>query len=110
MNVNNYFEELQEFGKLIKNEENFLEILNFCNCLGNEERLKIIESLNKKDYCVCELEAILNRAQSTISHHLRELEKIGLIRGWKKGKFTHYHILKEKLEYYLNLLKNELEV
>jgi len=101
---------LQDFGKLIENEENFREILNFCNCLGNEERLKIIESLKKKDYCVCELETILNRAQSTISHHLRELEKIGLIRGWKKGKFTHYKLIKKKLNYYLKLLSKELEV
>ncbi len=110
MNVDEYFKELQEFGKVIKHKANFRDILNFCNSLGNEERLKIIESLKKKDYCVCELEAILNRAQSTISHHLRELEKIGLIRGWKKGKFTHYQILREKLEYYLNLLIYELRV
>jgi ArsR family transcriptional regulator len=68
----------------------------------------LIESLKKKEYCVCELEAILNKAQSTISHHLRELEKIGLIRGWKKGKFTHYKLLKEKLRYYINLLEEEL--
>ncbi|MBY8983124.1 MAG: winged helix-turn-helix transcriptional regulator [Candidatus Lokiarchaeota archaeon] len=108
VDVKKYLKDLQDFGKNIKKKEFFADILNFCNVLGNQERLKIIQSLQKKDHCVCELEAILDKSQSTISHHLRELEKIGLIRGWKKGKFTHYDIIKGKMEYYLNILNEKL--
>jgi ArsR family transcriptional regulator len=77
--------------------------------MGNKERLKIIESLKRQDHCVCELEVILDKSQPTISHHLRELEKIGIIRGWKKGKFTHYDIVDEKMEYYLNLMRSHFK-
>lgn len=104
VNLAQYFHNLKEFGNTLEYNKNFQDILKFCNALGNEERLKIIESLNKQDHCVCELEAILDKSQPTISHHLRELEKIGLIRGWKKGKFTHYDIIQEKLDYYLNII------
>ncbi|MFO7796211.1 MAG: ArsR/SmtB family transcription factor [Promethearchaeati archaeon] len=104
VNMSEYFNELKEFGNSLTYKKEFREILEFCNTLGNEERLKIIESLNKQDHCVCELEVILGKSQSTVSHHLRELEKIDLIRGWKKGKFTHYVIIQEKLDYYLNLI------
>ncbi|GAH16082.1 unnamed protein product, partial [marine sediment metagenome] len=37
--------------------------------------------------CVCELETILNKSQSTISHHLRKLVVAGLIQGYKKQKY-----------------------
>ncbi|TXT53641.1 MAG: HTH-type transcriptional repressor AseR [Promethearchaeota archaeon] len=110
MNVNEYFEELQRFGEDITNQQEFSALLSFCSSLANEERLKIIKSLKKKEYCVCELEAILNKAQSTISHHLRELEKVGLIKGWRKGKFTHYQLIPEEINRYLKVLSNELDL
>ena len=41
---------------------------------------------------ILKLEAILNISQPSISHHLKILEDAGIIRGWKKGKFTYYGI------------------
>jgi len=100
-----YFLELQEIGLTINKKKSFIDILRFCSTLGNQERLKIIHCLRIKNYCVCELEAILDKSQSTISHHLKEMEDTGLIRGWKKGKFTHYEINKKKLDFYRDLLE-----
>jgi len=57
---------------------------------------------------VCELEAVLDESQPSISHHLKTLENAGLVRGWKKGKFTHYDIVKEQISSYLDLLNQEL--
>lgn len=108
-NVSKYFSELNDLGKSFENNKSFQEILAFCKAIGNEERLKILKVLKKGDKCVCELEAILNKAQSTISHHLRKLEDVGLIRGFKKGKFTHYDIIDEKLLYFLDLMYDELK-
>lgn len=107
--VAQYYENLRKKGDAIPKGKNFQKVLNFCNALGNEDRLKILEILREKDCCVCELEAVLNKAQSTISHHLRILENIGIIRGWKKGRFTHYDIIKEKANKYKDLLEDFLE-
>ncbi|MFO8017217.1 MAG: metalloregulator ArsR/SmtB family transcription factor [Promethearchaeia archaeon] len=105
-----YYQNLQEKGRKIPKDTDFQKVLRFCNALGNEDRLKIFEILKEKDRCVCELEAYLDKSQPTISHHLRILENIELIRGWKKGRFTHYDILKENLKKYRNLLRNFLEI
>ena len=87
-----YFKELREFGdKLIINEQ-LNEQVNFLNAIGNKERIIILTILKNKERCVCELEAILDKSQPSISHHLRVLEAAGIIRGWKKGKFTYYRI------------------
>ena len=86
------FKDLQELGKNLRYSEGLNQSLNFLNTLGNIERLIIINVLKEKDRCVCELEAILDKSQPSISHHLRELEKLDLIRGWKKGKYTYYSL------------------
>ncbi|MFX0018406.1 MAG: ArsR/SmtB family transcription factor, partial [Candidatus Hermodarchaeota archaeon] len=81
-----YFKNLQQLGKNLRFDEKLNSILAFLNALGNKERITIINALKEKDRCVCELEAILDKSQPSISHHLRELEKANLIKGWKKGK------------------------
>ena len=90
--IDNYFETLSDIGGTLKNNENLDKQLNFLNVLANHERLKIIYILKKKDRCVCELEAILDKSQPSISHHLKKLEENNLIKGWKKGKFTYYRL------------------
>ena len=91
-NPDNYFKELRELGNKLINDEQFHGQVNFLNAIGNKERLTILIILKNKERCVCELEAILDKSQPSISHHLRILEAIGIIKGWKKGKFTYYGI------------------
>ena len=105
-----YFKNLQKLGKNLKLDKKFNSILAFLNALGNKERLFIINVLIEKERCVCELEAILDKSQPSISHHLRELERADLIRGWKKGKFTYYTLLKENLEKKLEILNQEFNI
>jgi len=91
-NSNIYFKELRELGDTLRKDEQLNNLLIFLSALGNKERFIIFTSLKEKDRCVCELEVILKKSQPSISHHLRILEEAGLIRGWKKGKFTYYGI------------------
>jgi DNA-binding transcriptional ArsR family regulator len=91
-NSNVYFKELHELGDTLRKDEQLNNLLIFLSALGNKERFIIFTSLKEKDRCVCELEVILKKSQPSISHHLRILEEAGLIRGWKKGKFTYYGI------------------
>ena len=102
------FNQLSKIGKNFRYDENLNNIISFFNTLGNRERLIIINVLKQQDRCVCELEVILDKSQPSISHHLRELEKLNLIQGLKKGKFTYYSLNKDVLIYNLNQLVNHL--
>ena len=106
-NGDTYFNNLQQIGKNLKFDQNLTSMLTFLNALGSKERLTILSALNDKERCVCELEAILDKSQPSISHHLRELEKVGLIRGWKKGKYTYYTLIKNEFEKYLSSLNQK---
>jgi len=104
-----HFKELQDFGINLKINQEFSQLIEFLNALGNKDRLIIIKTLIEKgEQCVCELEAILDKSQPSISHHLRTLERVGLIRGWKKGKFTYYELMREEFEKYIKLQKKQL--
>jgi len=104
-----HFTEIQELGINMRNNKEFLNLVDFLSVLGNKDRLLIIKTLKERgEQCVCELELLLDKSQPSISHHLRNLERIGLIRGWKKGKFTYYNLEKERLKLYLELFDKEL--
>ncbi|MFX1389313.1 MAG: ArsR/SmtB family transcription factor [Promethearchaeota archaeon] len=107
-NVDLHYTNLRLLGDKLFQESKFDNLIEFLNALSNKKRLIILNILKEKDRCVCELEAVLDESQPSISHHLKILENAGLIRGWKKGKFTHYDFIKEKFEKYLNQLQQEL--
>ena len=100
--INNFFENLRILGKKLKTNEFIDNQIKILNILANKERLMIIYSLKEKDRCVCELEAILDKSQPSISHHLKRLEEVNLIRGWKKSKFTYYSLNRNQLKSYIN--------
>jgi len=95
------FDYLLKLGKRLEDNMDLDAIERFTSAIASKERLIIINALKEQDRCVCELETILNKSQSTISHHLRKLVAVGLIQGYKKQKFTFYHLFKEELEHNL---------
>jgi len=107
-NSNGFFNNLLKFGKELEENKTFDAIEKFTLALASKERLIIINALKEQDRCVCELETILDKSQSTISHHLRKLVVAGLIRGYKKQKFTYYHLFKEELIKNLDILNQAL--
>ena len=78
----------------------------------NKERIIIQENgymTRHLEIPIKELEAILNKSQSTISHHLRKLERAELIHSFKKGNYTYYGRIKEKLKDYIEKFNNEIK-
>ena len=104
LDIEKYIGDLEKLGQELKGNSTISNLPNFATALAYKERLIILNALKNKDRCVCELEAIISKSQSTISHHLRKLETVGLIRGWKKGNYTYYHLEKERLKAHLTVL------
>ena len=69
------------------------ELANIAKALGHPARIAILETLSKRNTCVCgDLVDELPLSQSTISQHLAELKKAGLITGTINGPSTCYCI------------------
>lgn len=60
--------------------------------LGDPTRLKIIHVLSKRNLCVYDIADILNMSQSAISHQLRVLRGLRLVKFRKEGKHAIYSL------------------
>jgi ArsR family transcriptional regulator len=68
------------------------EFIKVTKALSDPTRVKILKMLQNKQLCVCEIQSAINRAQSTISKHLKVLEEAGLITYKKDGLWVNYEL------------------
>jgi DNA-binding transcriptional ArsR family regulator len=70
--------------------------------LGDPNRLRIIEILLRSDLCVGALAKLLGLSEPALSQHLKLLRQAGLVRGEKRGYWTHYSVEKDALRQITN--------
>ena len=74
-------------------ETRVAEMADVLKALGHPARLAIMEFLAKSPSCICnDIVDELPLAQPTISRHLSELKRVGLIQGTIEGKNICYCI------------------
>jgi DNA-binding transcriptional ArsR family regulator len=76
---------LEDNIELNKKSENF-------KALSDPTRLKILYLLKYEELYVCEIITVLNKPQSTISHHLNVLKNAGFIKSHKDGIWIKYKL------------------
>ena len=64
--------------------------VKIAKALGDPARIKILKILEVKEMCVCEVQAVLGLAQSTVSKHLKVLEEAGLVEWRRVGPWVNY--------------------
>lgn len=68
------------------------ELVRITKALADEQRLKLMAALGRREVCVCQLTELLKLAPSTVSKHLSILQQAGLIVGRKQGRWVHYRL------------------
>ncbi|HUF35541.1 MAG TPA: metalloregulator ArsR/SmtB family transcription factor [Gemmatimonadales bacterium] len=58
--------------------------------LSDETRLAILDLLRGGERCVCDLQDLLDAAQSRLSFHLKVLRNAGLVRDRREGRWAYY--------------------
>ena len=58
--------------------------------LGDATRVRIISALSAGELCVCDLAATLSMSQSAISHQLRLLRQLHLVRRRREGQIVYF--------------------
>ena len=60
--------------------------------LSNPGRLKIIHALSRHELCVCDLATLLEATESAVSHQLRILRTMRLVKYRREGKLVYYSL------------------
>ena len=79
-------------------EEQVRNMANFYLALSDPTRLRILHTLIHAEMCVCDLAAVLEMTQSSISHQLRYLKDLALVKRRKVGRMVYYSIDDEHVE------------
>jgi ArsR family transcriptional regulator, lead/cadmium/zinc/bismuth-responsive transcriptional repressor len=58
--------------------------------LGDPTRLRIVAALAHAELCVCDLAATVGQTDSAVSHQLRLLRALGLVRSRREGRLVYY--------------------
>ncbi len=74
--------------------------------LGDETRTKILYLLAHRKLCVCDIAVILEMSLPAVSHHLRLLKALRLVKYFRDGKMVYYSLDDEHI---VNLIREAQE-
>lgn len=92
--------------KQMLDENVFNSLSDTFKTLGDKTRVKILHALSREELCVCDISAILNMSISAVSHQLRILRNMKLVKYRKNGKIVYYSLDDEHI---VQLLKMAYE-
>ena len=73
-------------------EELLNELADFYKVFADSTRVKILCVLLESEMCVCDLAELLGMTQSAISHQLRVLKQMKLVKNRREGKTVYYSL------------------
>lgn len=78
--------------KTIPRQENIERMVDIFKALGDPSRLKIVLALLNQEHCVCDIAVICGQTDSAISHQLRILRTMKIVKNRREGKIIYYSI------------------
>lgn len=81
---------LEQIDEKMPPEEELKDLAEFFKVFGDVTRLKILSALLCSELCVYDIAAVLQMSQSAISHQLRVLKQLDLVKYRREGKTCFY--------------------
>ena len=84
--------------RAIHDDRTILGLTETFKVLSDPTRLRIVLALAKEELCVCDIAALLGVSESAISHQLRLLKSLRLVKYRRDGKMAYYSLDDEHIE------------
>ncbi len=73
-------------------KEQLAELSDVFQLLSDPNRIRTLFALSHDEVCVCDLSAILGMSDSAVSHQLRLLRALRLVKSRRDGRIIHYSL------------------
>ena len=73
-------------------QEDINDMAAIFKALGDPSRLKIVLALGSREHCVCDIAIICGQTESAISHQLRILRSLKIVKNRREGKIVYYSL------------------
>ena len=90
-------------------ETELYDLAELFKVFGDSTRIRILFVLFEAEVCVCDLAAVLSMTQSAISHQLRVLKQMDLVKNRRDGKTIFYALADDHIITILNQGLNHIE-
>ncbi len=84
--------------EVLFSEDVAISLAELFKALGDPTRVKILFSLITRELCVCDLSAVLGVSQSAVSHQLKILRTLRLVKFRREGKILYYSLADNHVE------------
>ena len=78
--------------KVMPDEDQLKDLAEFFKIFGDSTRIKILYVLSQAEMCVCDIATLLQMGQSAISHQLRVLKQMRLVKFRRDGRTVFYSL------------------
>ena len=78
--------------------EELQSLADFFRIFGDSTRIGILYALSQSELCVCDIASLLGMGQSAISHQLRILKQMRLVKFRREGKSVLYSLADSHIE------------
>ena len=87
---------------VIPDPQTLQNLADLFKVFGDPTRIRILYALSAQELCVCDIAEILQMTQSAISHQLRVLKQMHLVKFRREGKNIFYSLADEHVRLIIN--------
>jgi len=77
--------------------------------LGDPTRVRLLDALARGELCVCELAELIGSSDSAVSHQLRLLRSLRLVRSRRSGRMIFYSLDDDHIRLLLDQSRRHIE-
>ncbi len=87
-----HLEQVVKVQSEIVTTEKAQRMAQFFGAMADPHRLKLLSALAKAELCVCDLAAVVKMSESAVSHQLRLLRNLRLVKHRREGRNVYYSL------------------
>ena len=85
-------EQVEKTVKQMPAAEDIAGMAEIFKALSDASRLKIVTALLIREHCVCDIAALCRQSESAVSHQLRILRTLRVVKNRRDGKIVYYSL------------------
>lgn len=85
-------EDVEKTLKTMPSPDTILGLSKIFKALGDASRIKIVTALLDLEHCVCDLSVLCGQSESAVSHQLRVLRTLRIVKNRRQGKTVYYSL------------------
>ena len=89
---------VREVKKKVPPTEDYVAVANLFKMFGDPSRMRLLHALSMHEMCVCDLAVLLGVTKSAVSHQLKSLRLLNLVKYRKEGQVAFYSLADDHVE------------